>query len=189
MGNGVSTPDCFMLSQLPAEKFDELTAESFTVIRTSGEHQTGWRIPSTSHGCHQGILVNHHAHVWDHTTNGQGEKNWRFHMIWDGRASDLEQHCCGWRHCEPGDRTFWPTRLTTEEEKEAWWTELDTLVGTLKRNRDLSEEEWFLLAAAQKAREEALFPQEELFPLVTGEDAALSEQPDVGHLEPEMAGP
>ena len=147
MGNKVSIPDCFLWSQLPPEKFEELLAERFTVIRTNGEHQNGWRIPSVTHLCHDGRWSEHHAQAWDHTTGGKGEKSWRFHMVLDD-APDVE-HCCGWRRV----RTFWPSRLTTEEEKEAWWTEFDALVATLKRTRDMTDAEWIPLYEAQKKRE------------------------------------
>jgi hypothetical protein len=152
MGSTVSIPDCCLWAQLPAEKFAQLLAERFTVIRTSGKEQTGWRIPSVTHGCNPGRQT-FHAHVWDHTTDGEGEKSWRFHMLRDPTPEDSE-HCCGWRCCQPGNRTFWPTRLTTEEEKETWWTEFDALVATLKKTRDMSAEEVAALNKAQEEREE-----------------------------------
>ena len=148
MGN-VSTSDCFVLSQLPSEKFAELLAEDFTVIRTSGEQQAGWRIPSVTHYCHGATWCKYHAHVWDSTTEARGDKKWRFHMVRD----EAKEHVCGWRYSEPGNHTFWPTRLTTEEEKEAWWAMLDTLVATLKRTREMSDAEWIPLYEAQQRRE------------------------------------
>lgn len=149
MGNNVSTPDCFVLSQIPSDKFAELLAENFTVIRTSGEHQTGWRIPSVTHTCHDGKWSKYHAHVWDSTSHDKGVKKWRFHMV-----RDVEnEHVCGWRYSEPGNHTFWPTRLTTDEEKEAWWAMLDSLVATLKRTREMSDAEWIPLYEAQQVRE------------------------------------
>ena len=158
MGNNVSTPDCFVLSQLPPEKFAELLAEDFTVTRTSGEKQSGWRIPAVSHDCHEGKWVRYHAQVWDSLTDGEGTKKWRFHMVRDVRG---EAHVCGWRPCEPGNRGFWPTRLTTPEEKEAWWAELDALVATLKRTRGMPDAEWFPLLDAQKEREDAELERKE----------------------------
>jgi hypothetical protein len=176
MGGSVSTPDCFVLAQLPPEKFAELLAEDFTVIRTSGDHQAGWRIPSVTHLCHQGKWAKHHAQAWDHITDGEGEKSWCFHMVYD--RPDV--HVCGWRR----ERSFWPTRLTTEEEKEAWWTELDALVATLKRTRDMTDAEWFPLLEAQKAREDA----EEAKWETSMEIAAVQAQRDkVIAPDPEMA--
>jgi hypothetical protein len=132
MGNQVSFPDCCLLSQLPPEKFAELLAERFTVVRTNGEKQDGWRISSEPHTC-RGVVGKAHAQVWDHTVNGEGEKDWRCHMVLDTEG----EHCCGWRRFGPGNRTFWPTRLTTQEERETWWAEFDALVRSLKRFREM----------------------------------------------------
>ena len=148
MGNNVSTPDCFVWAQLPKEKFEELLAERFTVIRTSGEKQDGWRIPSTSHFCHEGKWVKYHAHAWDHLTDGKGEKSWRFHMVLEDSPGAM--HCCGWRRV----RTFWPTRLTTPEQREAWWLEMDALLASLKRTADLSEDERAAIESWEALRDE-----------------------------------
>jgi hypothetical protein len=134
MGNQVSYRDCCLLSQLPPEKFAELLAERFTVVRTSGEKQNGWRISSETHTC-GGVPGKAHAHVWDHTVDGEGKIDWRCHMVLD--EDDTLKHCCGWRRFGPGNRTFWPTRLTTEEEKELWWAEFDALAATLKKTREM----------------------------------------------------
>jgi len=149
MGNTVSTPDCFVWSQLPREKFEELLAERFTVIRTNGDEQSGWQIPAVSHDCHEGNHVKFHAQAWDGITDGHGEKKWKFHMV---RDDPNETHVCGWRRY----RSFWPTRLTTQEEKDAWWTQFDALIATLKRTRDMADSEWIPIYEAQKAREEAV---------------------------------
>jgi hypothetical protein len=160
MGASVSIPDCFLWAQLPPEQFAQLLAERFTVIRTSGKEQAGWRIPAVGHCCNGGQRQKFHGHVWDHTTNGEGDKSWRFHMLRDPTPEDNE-HCCGWRRCEPGNRTFWPTRLTTEQEKETWWAEFDALVATLKRTCEMSEEESAALKKAQDQREEIAWEKEE----------------------------
>ena len=147
------------------------------MTRTSGEKQNGWRIPSTTHECHQGMWVKHHAQVWDHITDGHGDKSWSFHMVLDAPGV---MHCCGWRR----ERTFWPSRLTTEEEKEAWWTEVEALVATLKRTRHMTDAEWIPLYEAQKEREaelERTWGEDEKEMAFQGRrDKALA-------LEPEMA--
>ena len=51
-------------------------------------------------------------------------------------------------------RTFWPTRLTTPEEREAWWLEMDALLNSLKRTADLSPEEKAAINAADAVRDE-----------------------------------
>jgi hypothetical protein len=184
MGNVVSTPDCCVLKQIPQEKFEQLLAERFTVIRTSGKHQNGWYIPSVTHPCHEGHWSKYHAHVWDNTTNGKGEKDWRFHMMRD--ADDEGEHCCGWRR----ERTFWPTRLTTEEEKDTWWAEFDALISTLKKIREMSDAEWMPLYEAQQKREAEAYKEWEY-----GSDAARRERvakveaqrQAAAALDPEMA--
>ena len=45
--------------------------------------------------------------------------------------SELHTHCCGWRVCSPTRRSFWPTRLTTQEEKEKWWVWFDRQLDSL----------------------------------------------------------
>ena len=150
MGNQLIKENTFTLAQLPSAKFDELTSESYTVVRTSGEQQTGWRIPSVIHRCHNGSLSKYHAHVMDEITEDRGVKKWRFHMVRDAPDG---AHVCGWRHFEPGNRAFWPTRLTTEEEKESWWAMLDILVVTLKRTKEMSDSELMSLHEGQLKRE------------------------------------
>lgn len=143
MGNTVAPCDCVKLSDAPAPFFERLIAEDITVIRTDGRHQTGWRVPTAQHECR-----NQGSSRWaaDHATKGQTNeyKSWRFHMTRDALLDDAEPHVCGWRTCGPGQRTFWPTRLTTEQEKEAWWAELDAQVLALadaKFTGDASTEE------------------------------------------------
>lgn len=128
MGNVLTPSACVDLSKAPADFFAALVAEDMTVIRTDKRIQTGWRVQQAPHSCAHGI-------VWAAAHATMGARNdyeaWRFHMVRDVPTDDQEPHVCGWRSCGPGQRTFWPTRLTTEEEKEAWWAELDTQVNTL----------------------------------------------------------
>jgi hypothetical protein len=59
-------------------------------------------------------------------------------MVRDAGEDDPEPHVCGWRFHASGNRSFWPTRLTTQEEKEEWWTELDTQLNTLDNARNVA---------------------------------------------------
>jgi hypothetical protein len=63
-----------------------------------------------------------------------GSYHWRFFMD-NGFHTDVE-HCCGWRRI----RTFWPTRLKSQEEREAWWLWLEKLVSTLAYETEKIEE-------------------------------------------------
>jgi hypothetical protein len=180
MGNQLTKETSFNLAQLPAAKFDELTGESYTVIRTSGEHQTGFRIPRAGHYCKEMNGQNPGwaaAHAWDSLRDSQtiaaeqeeGHvqlepfKKWKVHLV---KFSEIPgKHCCdvcGWRTMMPdngtgaykNERTFWPTRLTTQEEKEAWWLEMDALLNSLKRTADFSAEERAAMNASDALRDE-----------------------------------
>jgi hypothetical protein len=177
MGNAVSTPDCFLWAQLPPENFAQVLAEEFTVIRTSGEEQTGWRIPSVSHLCHKGVWQKDHAHIWDQITDGKGEKSWRFHMVRDAPGAP---HFCGWRR----ERSFWPSRLTTQEEKEEWWADLETLLATFKRTRDMTDAELMPLLETQEEREaevERNWTEEEKAVFKSRRDQAIALTPDMAN--------
>jgi len=136
MGQKISGLYCVNLADLPENYYEELMAENFTVIRTNGEVQPGWKIPRDVHNCHS----NNHPWCTSHATNsypGSKEiKQWKYHMV----CGEGDDHVCGWRACEEGRRTFWPTRLTTQEEKEAWWANLDAMVATLKSPAQVQDE-------------------------------------------------
>jgi hypothetical protein len=55
----------------------------------------------------------------------------RFFMVTEPTSSQHDDHVCGWRVCSPKRRTFWPTRITEDKEKEAWFKWLDELVAPL----------------------------------------------------------
>uniref|UniRef100_A0A6C0ANT4 Uncharacterized protein n=1 Tax=viral metagenome TaxID=1070528 RepID=A0A6C0ANT4_9ZZZZ len=135
MGNDLSLSACVEMSDLPAAIYAELTSEDYTVIRTNGSEQSGWRIPTTSHRCASGTvcaewagaLVSNHAHPW------------HVHMVFDGEDSQepANKHACGWRVSDPERRTFWPTRLNGSSAevtaaREAWWLRLDGLLDSLE---------------------------------------------------------
>ena len=178
MGNQLTKENTFNLAQLPAAKFDELTGDSYTVIRTSGELQDGFRIPRAGHYCKEKFIqepVWQGAHAWDGLNDAktaaaqqaEGDVHvepfakWKVHLVKFSEA----HHCCdvcGWRTMMPDNgvgayknqRTFWPTRLTTPEEREAWWLEMDALLRTLKRTADLTPEEKAALKASDALRDE-----------------------------------
>ena len=156
MGNRLSKRHCVDLRHLPAEVFQQLTSEDFTVIRTSGLQQTGWRIPKEDgHECPVSESFWEGPHACNRVmTNGNvgplGDKPcpWRVHMVFDGDGSDddAKKHCCGWRPSSPDRRTFWPTRLTDQEAKEAWYIWLEQHLNSLKTPEDLEVAESVKLA-------------------------------------------
>ena len=128
MGQNISGLYCVNLADLPEKYYEELMAENFTVVRTNGEVQAGWKIPRDVHSCHTSNYTWCTSHATNSYPGSKGLKQWKFHMVY----GDGDDHVCGWRACEEGRRSFWPTRLTKQEEKEAWWANLDAMVATLK---------------------------------------------------------
>ena len=180
MGNQLTRENSFPLAQLPVAKFNELTEDSYTVIRSSGEMQDGFRIPRAGHYCKQMAEQTpgwQHAHASDGLKDSQtvaaeqaaGEVNpgpfrkWKVHLVkFSDDPSQNTCDVCGWRTMMPDNgigafkngRTFWPTRLTTPEQKEVWWSEMDALLNSLKRTADLSPEESAEIEAADALRDE-----------------------------------
>jgi len=146
MGNDLSLSACVELRDLPAAIYAELTSEDYTVIRTSGSEQSGWRIPTTAHSCANGAA----CAVWAaaNASNrvmstgrvcilGDPAHPWRVHMVFDGDSEEPAKHACGWRVSDPERRTFWPTRLSGDTPeataaREAWWLRLDELLNSLE---------------------------------------------------------
>lgn len=181
MGNQLTKANCFNLAQLPAAKFQELTSDSYTVLRTSGDEDPGFCIPVVGHYCKQNDAYEpgwQAAHAWDGLNDSktaaaeQAEgnvhagpfKKWKVHLV---KYGDPSQNCCdvcGWRTMMPDNgvgayknqRTFWPTRLTTPEQREAWWLEMDAILNSLKRNADLSPDERAAINAADALRDEEI---------------------------------
>ena len=169
MGQEISIDNCVNLLDLPAEVYKELTSETYTVIRTGGWLQRGWRIPSNTHDCAacpygaqelsslacnrvnlQGVIV---------PLKIDAEKYpWKVYMVFDGEDSDMEakKHACGWRRSTPGARSFWPSRLDgTSREAiatiEAWGLRLDGLLNALKTPDEIEYAEE--IAKAEEAEE------------------------------------
>ena len=135
MGQKITKDNCVQLNDLANEAYKELTSESYTVIRTGGWEQAGWRIPT---GPHHNCTAGAREALWDGSLawpeKDDGIVKWRIHMVFDGEDSEDEtkKHACGWRVNYPDRRTFWPTRLSDNPEaKAAWWLRLDKLLGSL----------------------------------------------------------
>ena len=136
MGN-IHSSDCLNLENyLSADDYAKLIGESYTVVRTNGELQTGFYIPDEEHGCQKGnTRFCPAAHATRITPSGEP----KFFMTTDtimcptGCAENHEHndHVCGWRVCSPKRRTFWPSRLTEEADKQAWFKWLDEVIAPL----------------------------------------------------------
>jgi hypothetical protein len=152
MGQSISRESCVELSHLPADQWRTLADEDMTVIRTNGEHQTGWRFPRLRHygPCNASGYTWVAAHV---SSQGEAEeeKKKRFHMTRDSTPRNPNTHVCGWRK----ERTFWPTRLDGDEEaKKVWWDALDVMVASLRIRAHIPAEELAVLDAAQQKLED-----------------------------------
>jgi hypothetical protein len=148
MGNSINRDACVELSHLPADQWEALAAEDITVIRTSGEHQAGWRFPRLRH--YGPCNYNNNSWAAAHVGWVGDEKKMRFHMTHDSTPRDPNQHVCGWRV----ERTFWPTRLDSDEAKKVWWDALDVMVKSLRPRAEIPVEELVVLDAAQKKLED-----------------------------------
>jgi hypothetical protein len=108
----------------------EYLAESYTVVRTSGEQQAGWLLSDQGHKCY-----NQDIRAWRPRAHAfLKEQDWALalhngdHDDEDGKLN--EKHACGWRTLG----TFWPTRLTGDEAAIKAWTDklrdtIDELAG------------------------------------------------------------
>lgn len=146
MGHGISIlkSNCIDFSELPASEFQSLLSETYTVQRNpldpsaprpgfpefNGVEEDGWKIREKCHSTECGINGWESCHA-SQVTSSDGNRYWRFFMD-NGFDVFWRPHACGWRVCDKGRRTFWPTRLKTIEEREEWWKWLDSLVETLK---------------------------------------------------------
>jgi hypothetical protein len=128
--------DCLdMKDYLSADDYAKLVGEDYTVVRTSGEEQTGFRIPSEPHECPKN---NTYFCPAAHATRITPSNEPKFFMTTDTIICPKDcienhkhnDHVCGWRVCTPKRRTFWPSRLTVEE-REAWFKWLDEVIAPL----------------------------------------------------------
>jgi len=170
MGNKLTKSACVNLRDLPAEVYEELTSETYTVIRTSGKEQHGWRIPTMPHqDCSADAtdclfmesLASNRINPSGYVAPLDGERYpWRLYMVFDGvRFTTMEdkKHACGWRRSAPGERTFWPTRLDGDPAaQEAWGLRLDGLLNSLKSDDELEAGEKATAADKVDAEAESL---------------------------------
>jgi hypothetical protein len=138
MGAHVSQLESVDLKDLP--DYETLVSQTYTVQRNSKNPDDP--IPGTR-GAREDegwIILREPLQSWiaSHATfakGSNGEMSWRFHMVNGLNLSDPE-FLYGWRRIG----TFWPTRLTTWEEREAWFAWLLAQVETLKTPLQKQEE-------------------------------------------------
>ena len=159
MGHQVSKETCVDLSDLPLQEYIELIKEPFTVVRTDGRVQDGWQIPAVidPNRDMQGIWVASHAKKFsieempfDKSKIQKLENGlWKVFMV-RKRLQEEEKYVWGWRECPAdGPLKFWPTRLTTEEERSTWRKAFREKLDTLEVYEQQSEEKQNALNALQ----------------------------------------
>jgi hypothetical protein len=129
MGGILSTDNCVDLTPHPF--FEEMVGESYTVIRSSGAEDAGWRFsPNTDiDDCtckeYGGYATKYINVTWRFMMN-----NGIFCLVDCPAKGDhiCRPHSHGWREI----RSFWPTRLKTSEEREAWWLLLEQNMAAIE---------------------------------------------------------
>lgn len=159
MGQALTKSACVKMHELPAQDYQELISETYTVVRTGGWEQHGWRIPTEPHECPADARDSIYMHgLACNRINPSGyvapldsERHpWRVYMVFHGEDSEVEakKHACGWRRSATGERTFWPTRLDGDPAaQEAWGIRLDGLLNSLKSGDELEVFEASRMAA------------------------------------------
>lgn len=145
MGNHFSINECVFLSQLPTEEYIELLQEEFTVERTDGRIQGGWKVSGITD------INRYKTHAWvaanaireNERLQGETFSYWKIFMVrYSPTDISTETHLWGWRPCFiEGPHKFWPTRLTGAEEKDAWRTSFCNKLNSLKIYGLLSKDE------------------------------------------------
>jgi hypothetical protein len=146
MGNVCVRSDCVDLRELPADDFNALINEKYTVQRNpktsdgikpgqpGAAEDDGWKISAEPHRSECGVRYTWtNGHATNRIKGSDGTYCWRFFM--DNESHEGDDHCCGWRRI----RTFWPTRLKTQEEREAWWVWLEERASTLNYPAEKAE--------------------------------------------------
>ena len=116
MGQPISIPSVYhvLLTDYP-----EITNDSYTVERTNGSIESGWRIPVTS-----GVDMSVKAPAASiHAVLTEGMKGgWRIFL--DNGLTNANEMLGGWRRLD----SIWPTRLNGNAEAIQKWRDETTLI-------------------------------------------------------------
>ena len=153
MGQEVSKETCVDLSDLPLQEYIEIIKEPFTVVRTDGRVQDGWQIPAVTDPNRdlQGIWVASHAKKCSIGEMPLDENSlWKVFMVRKRVQEKEDKYVWGWRDCPADDPVkFWPTRLTTEEERSAWRKTFREKLNSLQAYEQQTKEKQDALNALQ----------------------------------------
>ena len=173
MGQYASRHTSVYLTDLPPDYYAELLRTSFTVLRSNGKEDEGWQIPAPRNERRgngndmDSPWVASHAfqitRVSEEQENIENPGPWRVFMV--KRTLEPDTYRWGWRICsyDADELFFWPTHLTTQEERIAWRNDFRDKISKLTMDykktdeeqdavRDLQQE---IDTTAQKAAEQA----------------------------------
>ena len=141
MGHSHSTD--LQLVDLSPESYKLFIDEEYTVVRSNGSIEQGWKIRDGTHYCFNSDIESAHHRRASVTRDPDNSSGYKFFMVYDlcdkscydGCHNTPCGHVCGWRACYPGKRNFWPTRCQTQEDKAAWWAWVDERLAYLETLR------------------------------------------------------
>ena len=193
MGQHASRFTSVDLTDLPLDYYAQLLRTSFTVVRSNGKEDEGWQIPAPRNkrrgngNDHDSPWVASHAFQITCVSKEQENiansgKPWHVFMV--KRTLEPESYRWGWRICsyDADELFFWPTHLTTQEERIAWRNDFRDKIETLMMDYKKTEEQQDAVRSlqdeiditAQKAAEEA-----EIFMSHTERDGSVSQVPHI----------
>ena len=151
MGQHASRYTSVDLTDLPLDYYAQLLRTSFTVVRSNGKEDEGWQIPAARNERRgNGNDLDSHwvaSHAFQITCLSQEQDNiesprtWHVFMV--KRTLEPESDRWGWRSCSYGadELFFWPTNLTTQEERIAWRNDFRDKMSGLTMYFKKTEEE------------------------------------------------
>jgi hypothetical protein len=166
----IQSADCVNLKDsLSAGNYAKLVDQTYTVVRTSGDEQKGFRIPTKEHWCEkQGTGFCPAAHA----TRISPSKEPKFFMTTDvilcpndcAEGHKHNYHVCGWRVCSPKRRTFWPTGMVGDE-REAWFKWLDEVITLIPfpTHQDKMKEDSLHMEGCEAAIQQERLTEDDLF--------------------------
>jgi hypothetical protein len=174
MGQQASIYTSVDLTDLPLDYYAQLLRTSFTVLRSNGKEDEGWQIPvarnlrrGNGNDLDSQWVASHAFQITcvskEQKNIANSEKPWHVFMV--KRTLEPDSYRWGWRICSyyADELLFWPTHLTTQEERIAWRNDFRDKISKLTMDykktdeeqdavRDLQQE---IDTTAQKAAEQA----------------------------------
>jgi hypothetical protein len=174
MGQQASIYTSVDLTDLPLDYYAQLLRTSFTVLRSNGKEDEGWQIPAARNLRRkngndfdsQWVA----SHAFQITCVSKEQKNiansgkpWHVFMV--KRTLEPESYRWGWRLCsyDADELFFWPTHLTSQEERIAWRNDFRDKISGLTMYFKKTDDEQDVVkglqeeidTTAQKAAEDA----------------------------------